>query len=197
MIGVGPPRPGRPGRSRRAPRRHDRSGGAHRQPDRDREGLLPRSGHRRPEPDHPDIAARPRRPRVAPQRAGRPRRSPAPPPRGGPTALHGPVLRQPAGERPHGRPRAGPVRRLARSRSRPLGRGCGRVPLDHGGPHRSGDDATPTAPPIAARARRLGRLAGDDRAVHAVGDRGPLRRRPPPLRGRGRGTRRRCRALTS
>ena len=165
----------------RAPRRHDRSGDAHRQPDRDREGLLPRSRPPATWRGPPRHRRRSRRPRVAPQRARRPRRG-----AGAAAARRAASPSRCCAAttcRHNGRTVGARARAFAALRDPALGRwveDAGRVPLDHGRPHRSGDQPTPTAPRRGAT-RRRGRLAGDDRALHAVGDRGPLRRRPPGL----------------
>ena len=52
-----------------------------------------------------------------------------------------------------------------------LHRRRGRLPVDHGRPHRAGDDRRRPRARIRG-ARRRGCLAGDDRAVHAMGGRG-------------------------
>ena len=89
-------------------------------------------------PDHPDIAARPRRTRAsrAPRRASSLR--PCAVAARGVRALHGPVLRQPSRERPHVGRVLAHFARCATPTSA-AGSRRSRVPLDHGRPHRPGD----------------------------------------------------------
>ncbi len=112
-----------PARGAREPRGGARPDGgardAHRLADGDREGLLPQSGdgrtRRRPSRHRP----RPRQPARAPLGAGLPGRGAAPAARGGPAALHGPLLRQPSGQRRDGAPRRVGLRGAARRGARP------------------------------------------------------------------------------
>ena len=102
---------------------------------------------------HPDIehdlaeAA----PRSAP---GFPGARPAAPAGGRARALHGADLRQPAAQRPAGPRRRDRARGAARPRSRGLDRGRGRLSLDHGRPHRAGDQARGRRAPRCADRRR-------------------------------------------
>ena len=125
-----------------AARRHVPIRRAHRQPDRDREGLLPRSGDRDPAtrtiPTSSPISQHPHAPRIA-RPVSSSRRCDAGAPRR--RAFHGAVLRQPSVQRPHGRAgrrRASP--RCATAISAAFVEPRGRVPLDDGRPDRAGDD---------------------------------------------------------
>ena len=170
---------------------------AHRHADRHREGLLPRSGHRRAEPRASGHRARPR----ASGRAGirgrharrRARRAPG---ARTPDRSRSSVLRQPAAQRPDGRRRSS--RDFAR-RVGPGARGAGSRPTSRSRARWSTASCrrrpTPTSRKPQRAARRARRRAGRGRGLWAVGDRGSLRRRAPGVGGRRRAVRRRCRAV--
>ena len=172
----------------------DRSRDPHRHADGDGKGLWagPRdrgaghdaSGGR----GRPGGAAVPRRPgRLAGRGAG-------PPPRGRNRALHGPLLRQPRGER------AGPAAAGHRDGPPPrprlgrVDRGRGRLSQQHGGPHRARRDRRDPRP-RRGRPGCPGRAGHRHRALHAMGDRGRLPPWPPRLGQGGRRLHQRCRAL--
>ena len=76
-------------------------------------------------------------------------------------------LRQSFRQRPYGAADRDAVRRLAVARSRPMDRSRSGLPFDHGGPHRAGDHRRRPRRDFE-RARHARRLAGGDRAVHAM-----------------------------
>ncbi len=188
------------GGSRRGAGRADRSAHPHRHADDHRKGLSEGSRRR---PGRRPSRHRPRsgESRIAEDRAWVPGRGAGAPPRRRHATLHRALLRQPPGQRRHAAPAAGRVRRAARCRSSAIGR-ClarrpyrrrGRFPVEHGRPHRAGDHrCRPGAD--RRRARHRGRLAGDDRAVLPMGDRGPLPGRTTGLGKVRRHHGRRCRA---
>ena len=162
-------------------------------PDRVADGhrgrLQHRRRHRRVRRGQPGRVARPRARRGAADRVRPDHRGAAAPPEARPGAVHGHVLRQPAGQRPADQAGVHRVRPAARPGARRLGRARGALPQLDGRPHHAGDDRRrPGRGPGAVRDRRP--LAGGLRAVHPVGARGLLHRRAAAVRaGRGAGRR--------
>ena len=126
-------------------------------------------------PTHPGIVADLANPGEAADRARLPRRGAGAPPRGRDAALHHPLLRQPSVQR---RDAAPPARcsspRCAMPASPAMSRSVA-LPVEHGRPHRAGDDRCRPRARLGS-ARRRGRLAGHDRAVPAMGRRGRFSR---------------------
>ena len=112
----------------------------HRHPHGDREGLLPRSGDGRAQRG---ASRHPRRSCIAaPAAIGDrlPRRGAAASARRRHRSFHRGELRQLARQWPDPATRRGAPREASRPRSRRLHRRRGRLSLDHGRPHRAGDD---------------------------------------------------------
>ena len=149
----------------------------------------PRPSRHRPRPRPPGDAAQPARP----HRRGRwSCRMPIARP-----ADHAGELRQHPRQRRHPRRRRRARSPSGAARPRRLDRRQRRLPLDHGRPHRPGDDAgRPRRRSSAAYGYRDSAVGGR-RAVPPVGDRGPLRRPRAALGSRRRQLRRRRHARSS
>ena len=153
----------------------------HRQPDRHREGLLPRALDRPPEPRPSRHRPRPRAPRRAALGPGLPRRARSPaaaPP--ALRALHRALLRQPARERPRRPRRRARARRPDRPRPRRLDRGRGRLPLAPWSTASCRRPSPRTSSALAALTGRARPLAGACTSRSASGWSRTLRRRRPP-----------------
>ena len=121
-------------------------------------------------------------------------RGAGPPPRPGHPRLHHPVLRQHPGQRPREPAGVHRVRPAARSRAGRLDHPPRPLPQLHGRPHHAADDRRGPGraqPPV----RHRGPVAGALRAVHPVGARRRLRRRPAAAGRRRRADRPRRGAL--
>ena len=151
----------------------------HRHADDHRKGLSAQRG-RRSRCVASGYRRRPGHARKAADRAWFPGRGAGAPPRCRNAALHDPVLRQPSGQWRDAAPPARPVRSLARCRACPPRRRGRGLPVEHGRPHRAGDDRRRPRQGFGG-ARRRGCLAGDDRAVPAMGHRGQFSRRAAGL----------------
>ncbi len=187
--------PVRARRPRGGDREARRAGDADRLADRHRGRLQPRRHDRRVRRGRPGGGGRPRGGRAAEDGVRARDRGAAAPARARDRAVHGDVVRQPAGQRQaraHGVHRLRPparrgARRLDRARTCAFPNGDGR-------PHHARDDRRGRrGGALAVRGR--GPLAGRVRAVHPVGARGRVQRRAAAVRGRRRAGRRRRRAV--
>ena len=171
-----------PGRPRRRGRRHGLCRRPPRHPDRDREGLSPRSGLGRSADRRPRRRRRPGRPVEAPHRARLPRRGPG---RAPPGAVWRPSPSSPATTfRTTARASASAVLAMAEAHDPAL---ADWIEAEGAFPQTMVDRIVPATTPEdidapGRPARRPRRGHGQDRALHPVGDRGPVRRPAPRLR---------------
>ena len=129
---------------RRGPRPHcraiARTGDRHRLVDRDREGLLSRPGERPAQLRASGYRARSCRSRATTERGGTDRCGARRAPQVRREGFHGPLLRQSAAQRRAASGSSAGVCRGTRSGACALDRGQRGISIDHGRPHRSGDD---------------------------------------------------------